>query len=186
MRLALFLTLVLAVPAFAQDAGDVLDSGIAMVADAGILVALPAPPVLNPDGNLLAVATALHAAFKSQEWGKLLFFVVTLLVWASRKFFENRVPWLASPTAAIVKSFLIAFSAMLATSWGAGLKPTLSDMLTAVQVGFAAAGGWSILKALLEAGARKDWRWCKFVLAFLTSKPAPDAAPTPPIPAPSK
>lgn len=184
-RVALLALLVLPFVVFA-DAGvsEVVDAGASVVLDAGVLE-MPALPVIAPvppnldGGDFLGFLKAVHTAVLNKEWGSLIFFAVTLLVFLSRKFFEKKVPALASPVAAVVKSFLLAFSGMLATTWGGGLKPTFADVMTAVQVGFAAAGGWSILKALVEVAAKK-WDWAKWLLTLLTGKPTAPAAPAVP------
>lgn len=138
------------------------------------------PALPSPDSDFISFLKTAHTFIMAKEWGKLIFFGVTLLVWLSRKFFEKRVPLLASPVAAIIKTFLLAFTGMLATTWPAGGKPTGMDVMTAVQVGFAAAGGWSIFKALLEAAAKK-WDWAKWLYKVATGKEfeAPAPAPVP-------
>lgn len=165
------LLLVLPVVVLAQDAGMVTDAGMAV--DAGIqsfmdggMSVQPAgevsvSPLSTPDldSDLIGFLKQVHSLVLGKEWGKLLFFVITLLVWVSRKFFSKKLPWLGSSMAAVIKSFLLAFSGMLATTWPAGGKPEAADVFTALQMGFAAAGGWSILKALLEAGSKKGWGW---------------------------
>lgn len=151
------------------DAGTA-DAGTLMTADAGEAVAAAegAPTAKPPDidSDFTGFLKAVHAAAMGKEWGKLLFFIITLLVWASRKFLGSKLPWLQSSVAAVVKTFLLAFSGALATTWGAGMKPTVADIFTAVNYGFAAAGGWSILKAMVEAAAKK-WEWAKWLLNLL-------------------
>ncbi len=190
-RAALLVLLVLPFTVFA-DAGvpEALDAGASVVIDAGVLempalpVTAPVPPNLD-GGDFLGFLKAVHSAVLNKEWGSLIFFAVTLLVFLSRKFFEKKVPALASPIAAVIKSFLLAFSGMLATTWGGGLKPTFADVMTAVQVGFAAAGGWSILKAVVEAAAKK-WDWARWLLGVMGSAPkaaeAPAVPPVAPVP----
>jgi hypothetical protein len=145
------------------SAQQVADAGSALVPAVSDILGPVAP---SPDTDFVGFVKAAHELINSKEWGKLLFFGVTLLVWLSRKFFDDRIPWLASPLAAIAKTFLLAFTAVLATSWPAGGKPHMQDVFTALQVGFAAAGGWGVLKALLEAAATR-WAWAKKALEVL-------------------
>ena len=182
-----FIVLLLALPVivFAQDAGAMADAGIQdagmqLVADAGVsiqpvgdaLVSVAPPSVPNLDGDLVGFLKQVHSSVLGKEWGKLIFFVITFLVWVSRKFFSKRLPWLGSSMASVIKSFLLAFSGMLATTWPAGGRPEAADVFTAFQMGFAAAGGWSILKALLEAGTKKGWGWVAWLHDVIVGKKA--------------
>lgn len=178
-----FVMLLLALPVivFAQDAGMLMDAG---VSDAGIQVSMDGgmpmqptvdalvgtPSVPDLDGDLIGFLKQVHSLVLGKEWGKLLFFAITFLVWVSRKFFSKKLPWLGSSMAAVIKSFLLAFSGMLATTWPAGGKPEAADIFTALQMGFAAAGGWSILKALLEAGTKKGWGWVSWLYDVIVGK----------------
>lgn len=188
-RFALLLAVTVSLGAFAQDAGHyldagVLDAGMSAATDAGVLLADPVAitgvPAAAPnlDGDFVGFLKAVHSAVLGKEWGKLVFFIVTLLVWASRKFLGAKWTWLASAPATIVKTFLLTFTGMLATTWGAGMVPTSADIFSAVQLGFGAAGGWSILKALLETAAKK-WDWAKWLHGIIVgvAKPAPVEAP---------
>ena len=148
---------------------------LATAQDAGVVapVALSLTPAL-PDSGILDTIKSLVVAAKSHAWGQLLFLAITVLVWVSRKFFEARVPALASPLAAVIKAFLLAFSGMLAAGWAAGTPLTMGVALGALQAGFAAAGGWSVLKFALELMAKK-WEWAKWLLGVVLGKPAPAA-----------
>lgn len=176
LLLALFSFTVLAQPTITLN-----EAGVLVYEDGGVVevtqpVVKPATPNLD-NGDVLAFMRMMHDAFASKEWGKLLFFSVTLITWVLRRFVSKKVPVLGSSVAAITMTFALAFTGMLATSWTAARQPTFEDIMLALQIGFAAAGGWSILKALLEAMAKK-WEWAKWLLNFMTGKEDTPPAPT--------
>lgn len=150
--------------AFIQDAGPSVGTAL-------VKALVSEPP--NIDEDFVGFLRASHTLVLNKEWGKLVFFVVTLLVWLIRRYLGPRWPILTSGVAAIIQAFLLAFTGALATTWGAGITPTAADVFTALNIGFAAAGGWSILKALLEAASTK-WAWAKAVYEVMVPPTPPD------------
>jgi hypothetical protein len=141
--------------ALAQDAGQpaavVANTGTPIIAAAPPLV-MPAgsPAVPDPGSDPTSFASQLWMAFEAKDWGKLLFFGITGLVWALRKWVGPKVPALMTAPAGVAMNFAIAFSGMLMTSWAAGTKVTPHAIFTSIYGGFIAAGGWTILKNLWE------------------------------------
>ena len=171
MKLSLLLVL-LSLPVLAQDvdAGEVVDAG----SPAAVVVAAPvpavAPPAVQaPDSDPVAFVKAIHDVVMNKDWGKLVFFTITALVWAIRKFLGDKWAFLKTKLGGIILAFAVAFGGMLATTWPAGTKLTVQDVLTAIWGGFMAAGGWSTLKNLIEHFKAKGAN---------PAPPAPDPKPT--------
>lgn len=198
LTLAVFL---IAIPTFADDAG-VADAGMS---DAGAVAPIPGmsdtpvvvdvgPPVINPapksslPDNDLSIAflseTAkqIHEAVKNKDWGRMLFLIITVLVVVMRKLLIPRIKALQAKIVPLILTFFWSGFGMLATTWGAGEKLTMGDVWMALQAGIMAAGGWSILKSILEHFAPKEEgkkNWATVLLDFIgASKPA-EPAPTP-------
>jgi len=171
------LSVLLAVPSFADDAGT---APAAVAAPAGPTISAAAPVVTPapaapgaPDigANPGGFAKDVWDAFETKDWGHLLFFGITLLVFVLRKFVGPKFPVLLTTPGSVAMNFALAFGGMLATSWPAGTKITPHAIMTAVYGGFIAAGGWTIVKNLWEHFSQKG------------ANPAQPVAPAPPPPA---
>lgn len=186
-RFVLIFALAFAPAAFA-DAGTP-DAGTApavvLMPDGGLeehTVALPtgAPTAPNFDNGLASYIEffrACHQLVKEKDYGKLVFFIITFLVWVARIIAAKfKVKWLASGGAAIVMSFLWAGAAALATTWGAGDKLDMNDVLLALQYGFSAAGGWAIFSYLLDRAGKK-WAWAAWLHDVIVGKTKPEEKP---------
>lgn len=164
---SLFLAVFLAATpvALAQDAGTP-DAGAAVVAVVGTAVTAPAADhTASPAATAAAAAAAqppdiaadpasfagqVWNAFELKDWGKLLFFGITILVFVLRKYLGPKFPVLLTAPGSVAMNFALAFGGMLATSWPAGTKVTPHAVMTALYGGFIAAGGWTIAKNLWE------------------------------------
>jgi hypothetical protein len=172
--LAVFLS---ATPVLADDAG-VADAG--MVSDAGAVVPDVPGSVVS---YLTETAKAIHEAVKNKEWGRMLFLIITLIVLIMRKVVIPRVKALQAKIVPLILTFFWSGFGMLATTWGAGEKLTAGDVWMALQAGIMAAGGWSILKSLLEHFVPKEEgkkNWATVLLDLIgATKPKEDPAPAP-------
>lgn len=177
MRSMFFTLLLLLSPAVFAEGSLVLEDGglasAASLSDAGVPSPLsvslpPGTPVLNLDQDPLSALSVIHDAVQNKAWGKLLFVLVTIIVWILRRFLSKPVPALASDGAAVIMTFCVVFSAMFVTTWGAGSQPSLMDVVNAVMMAAAASGIWTWGKKVIVPFVQK-----------LFSKPS-DPAATPP------
>jgi hypothetical protein len=191
--LAVFLsaTPVLADDAGVADAGMVSDAGAVVPDVPGSVVIETGPTVINPNlpnndltvSYLTETAKAIHEAVKNKEWGRMLFLIITLIVLIMRKVVIPRVKALQAKIVPLILTFFWSGFGMLATTWGAGEKLTAGDVWMALQAGIMAAGGWSILKSLLEHFVPKEEgkkNWATVLLDLIgATKPKEDPAPAP-------
>lgn len=108
----------------------------------------------------------LAEAFQGKSWGTLAFLVLTLMVFLVRKYVAKVVPVLASGTAAIVMTFLLATSSALVSKLDSG-GVSVDDVVSALVMAFAASGGWATVKHLVAAGAAKGWKWMIWLQKFM-------------------
>lgn len=198
IRAFILAAVLFAVPVIAQDAGAVSDAGVmvAVTADAGVRVAETGTPVVAPpptglpdaDVNLgwvTDMAKQIRQAVQEKAWGRMLFLIITALVVVMKKLVIPRVKFLQAKIVPLILTFLWAGFGMLATTWGAGEKLSAGDVYLALQAATMAAGGWSILKAVLEHFVPKEAdkkNWATVLLDLLgagKAKEAPAPAPTP-------
>lgn len=193
--LAVFLT---AIPVLANDAGA-QDSGASNVlpTDEGVMIDTGSPVVAPlPKGGGLPdhdptlafftdMAKQIHQAVKEKDWGRMLFLIITVLVVVMRKLLMPRIKALQHKLVPLLLTFLWSGFAMLATTWGAGEKLVAGDVWMALQAGIMAAGGWSILKSVLEnfvpkEEGKKNWATVLLeLIGALKPKEEPAPAPTP-------
>lgn len=152
-RFALVAFLAVAPVAVAQDAGQ--PAAVTAVVGAPVAapaVAAPAGAPAAPDisADPASFAGQVWNAFETKDWGKLLFFGITLIVFVLRKFLGPKFPVLLTAPGSVAMNFAVAFGGMLMTSWPAGTKVTPHAIFTALYGGFIAAGGWTIAKNLWE------------------------------------
>lgn len=105
------------------------------------------------DFDIFVLAKQIFDAVMGGQWTLVAALALMLVVFALRKFGAARLPWLASDAGGAVAVLLTSVLGAVATALTAGevLSPAL--LLKALQVGFAAAGGWAVLKkALLPLG----------------------------------
>lgn len=192
LALAVFLS---AVPVLADDAG-VADSGVvvvpevpgAVVVESGTPVIAPLPGGGLPDHDptiafFTESAKQIHEAVKNKDWGRMLFLIITLLVVVMRKLLMPRIKALQHKLVPLILTFFWSGFAMLATTWGAGEKLVAGDVWMALQAGIMAAGGWSILKSILENFVPKEEgkkNWATVLLDLIGAvKPKEEPAPAP-------
>ena len=190
-RFALLSLLVVCAPVRAEYSGELsdndgFDAGSTVLAPVPVPVpeappVVSAPPVVPPAapdapvdaGFIFETAAAIRKAVEAKEWGRLIFLVITVLVIFTRKFLAPRVAFFRGKFGPPLLAFLWAAAGGLATSWPAGQKPSFADVFLALQAGIMAAGGWSLLKAVLEALSPKEpgqTNWASSLLTFF--KPA--------------
>lgn len=172
---SLFLVLLclLAAPSFAAD-GGLEDAGtaitVAELPDGGLVVIQVPPGAPDISDDFVGFLRDTRQLAKDGQWGKLIFFIITALVWVTRVIAARfKVKWLASGLAAIISSFLWAMSGALATTWGAGDPLTAGDFFQALNYGFSAAGGWSVFSFILQKMAER-WAWAKWLCEIVIGK----------------
>ena len=156
-----------------------VDAGNAVAA---LPVVLPATP---SDGDVFGWATTIYNAVQTKQWGSMVFFVVTLATWLTRRYLGPKMPFISSKLGGALLTFFWAFAGMLTTVWTAKLTPTGADIWKAVSAAFIASGGWSLVTNLIEhAAVEFKWGWAQSVLDFLKPPKTEIAPVAPAAPAP--
>ena len=184
LALAVFLSLSAA--SYAQDI-PAMPTPVISTEDGGtVAVAVPVAPHLTPttgDDSAFYVETAkaIVTAVKTKAWGHLIFLVITVLVIFTRKFLAPKVAFFRGKFGPPLLAFLWAGAGALATTWAAGTKFNPASLWTVFIAGITAAGGWSLLKAVLEHFSPKEegkTNWATTLLDFFSPKP-PAQTPVP-------
>lgn len=103
-----------------------------------------------PDpSNLEAFAQLVLSAVTSGNWALLASLVLVGVVFFARKFGGKYVPFLLTARGGALLALLGGVAGAIATSLLAGGPVTSTLVLQGLTVGFAAAGGWTVLKKLL-------------------------------------
>ncbi len=143
------------------------------------------------DGSLLDLARPIYDAFLHGQYIYSGCLALVFAVALARRFGTARYPWLSTDAGSAALVLAGSFGGAMVTqiTAGAGVVPTWPMAETALKIAFGAAGGYSVLKALvvhpyLEKLADKGPRWLHAPMAlvlWIFQEAAPDA-PTPPAP----
>lgn len=102
------------------------------------------PP--SPDVDAAGWIKALYDAATSREWSVVVGLVLVGLVYVARRWLLGWVSWFKTPFGGLVLGFLVALASTMGLALGAGAKPSLSLVMTALSSAAAAAGVWEWLK----------------------------------------
>lgn len=145
------------VPAFAQDAPAAPASSVA------------APlPSLDADGGVATMAKWIWDHVVEGHWWPAAAALLIMAVWAMRKWGSKYLPWLATDKGGAMLALGTSMVGAVLNAYLAGKALDMKAAMTALGVGFAAGGGWTMV--------RKIMGW---------SNAAPAPAPTPPAPPPA-
>lgn len=100
---------------------------------------------------LLVIAGEILSAVVEGNWWIAVSSALALLAMVQRRFGERIWKPLASVPATIIGSFLFSFLGGVTNALAAGVTVSWPVVATALEIGFAAAGGWGALELL--------WRW---------------------------
>jgi hypothetical protein len=110
-----------------------------------------------PDpSNLEAFASSVLAAVTSGNWALLAALVLVGVVFLARRFGAKRVPFLATARGGALLALLGGVAGAIATALASGGPVSVALVLSGLQVGFLAAGGWTVLKKLLFGDVAAD------------------------------
>lgn len=115
------------------------------------------------DFDFLSLAKQIFDAIMSGQWALVAALALILVVFVLRKFVAPKVPFLASDAGGAILVLATSIFGAFGNALAAGQPLSFALAVKALQIGFAAAGGWAVLKkALLPAG---QWLLKKFGLA---------------------
>ena len=100
---------------------------------------------------LLVIAGEILSAVMEGNWWIAVSSALALLAMVQRRFGERIWKPLASVPATIIGSFLFSFLGGVTNALAAGVAISWPVIAKALEIGFAAAGGWGALELL--------WRW---------------------------
>lgn len=158
--------LVLAPVAFAQDA---------------LTVAAPADPTSTVDAlaaDPVKLAQLVIEAVNSKNWGLLVSLIVTALVWATRRFVPESTKvgqFLRSRLGGLVTNFAFVTGGAFITLFIAHREPTAALVWQTLDMVLKAAGGWAIIKNMMDA--MNDAKAQKAGAEAATTPPAPSQDP---------
>ncbi|WP_254625390.1 hypothetical protein [Myxococcus sp. CA051A] len=111
-------------------------------------LAAESPGVPDPS-RIEEFARLVFDAVTARNWALVASLAVVAVVYALRRFGGTLFPWLASSRAGAVLALLVAVAGAVANALVAGESFTWTLLLKALGIGLGAAGGFSVLKALL-------------------------------------
>ena len=132
--------------ALAQDAG--MDAGVAPT------VGTILPPIADPSSDPGAVIQLVYSTIMNKQWGALVALLVTLIVWALRRFVPATSgfgAFLSSKLGGMISNFLLSAGGITASALLAGAPFTFDVVSKIVVATLVAAGGWAIIKNFTEA-----------------------------------
>jgi hypothetical protein len=117
-----------------------------------ILLAQVDAGTLDPD-NLEAVLSLVGEAVMKGQWGVVASVLIAALIAGLRKYIPETTGFgkvIRTKVGAIVTNFLLSAAVTTAALLTSGTVISWNFVLKVLTVAFAAAGGWSIVKALVE------------------------------------
>ncbi|MCP3060978.1 hypothetical protein LXT21_19520 [Myxococcus sp. K38C18041901] len=111
-------------------------------------LAAASPGVPDPS-RIEEFARLVFDAVTSRNWALAASLAVVAVVYALRRFGGSLFPWLKSARAGAVLAVLVAVAGAVSNALVAGESFTWGLLLKALGIGLGAAGGFSVLKALL-------------------------------------
>lgn len=130
--------------AFAQDAGP----AAAPTASAASSAAAPMPS-LDSDGGLTAAAKWVWGNVVEGHWWPMAAGMLVIVVWLLRKYGGKYITWFTTDKGGACLALGTSMVGAVLNALMAGQAITVKAVMTAVGVGFAAAGGWTTLKRIL-------------------------------------
>ncbi|AGC44588.1 hypothetical protein MYSTI_03276 [Myxococcus stipitatus DSM 14675] len=115
-------------------------------------LAAESPGIPDPS-RIEEFARLVFDAVTSRNWALVASLAVVAVVYVLRRFGGTRIPWLASSRTGAVLALLVAVAGAVGNALLAGTPFTWGLLLKALGIGLGAAGGFSVLKALLFGDA---------------------------------
>jgi hypothetical protein len=123
-----------------------------------IAAAPPAPPAVaipDPSQDPGGVVASLLAAAKAGQWRLLAGLVLSVLVWAARRWGSGAVPWLKTDRGGAVLVLLLALLGGIGTSLAGSGPFGLSLLVNSLSMAFVSAGGYTVVKRILSPSDAK-------------------------------
>ncbi len=119
---------------------------------AGLAFGAPAAVPADPYSNGGLFLERVLEAVKSSNWRMLAALAVIALVYAARRWASRVWPWLATDRGGAALVLATAMLGAVVNTWGAGKAMSLQMVLSALQIGFLAGGGYAVVKKLIGSG----------------------------------
>ena len=104
----------------------------------------------TPDpGNLTSFAQTAFSAVTSHNWALVASLAVIAVVYVLRKFAGPKLKWITTDRGGAFLVIVVSVAGALANALLAGAHVGWGVLLTALQVGLGAAGGWAVVRKLL-------------------------------------